>query len=100
MGALRQDGLADETVGRNITLTLSSVHTRVEAGSNTSTVTLRVVGGDEKGSLKTETVKYCNVYMGYTSLINYGTRRLIGFITSSVTHAHLVYNQIPRSTAL
>jgi hypothetical protein len=31
--------------------------TRVEAGSNTSTVTLRVVGGDEKGSLKSETVK-------------------------------------------
>jgi hypothetical protein len=33
-------------------------HTRVEAESNTSTVTLRVVGGDEKGSLKSETVKY------------------------------------------
>jgi hypothetical protein len=32
--------------------------TRVEAESNTSTVTLRVVGGDEKGSIKTETVKY------------------------------------------
>jgi hypothetical protein len=32
--------------------------TRVEAGSNTSTVALRVVGGDEKGSLKSETVKY------------------------------------------
>jgi hypothetical protein len=31
---------------------------RVEAGPNTSTVTLRVVGGDEKGSLKCETVKY------------------------------------------
>jgi hypothetical protein len=30
----------------------------VEAGSNTSTVTLRVVGGDKKGSLKSETVKY------------------------------------------
>jgi hypothetical protein len=30
----------------------------VEAGSNTSTVTLRVVGGDGKGSLKSETVKY------------------------------------------
>jgi hypothetical protein len=30
----------------------------VEAGSNTSTVTLRVVGGDEKGSLKSKTVKY------------------------------------------
>jgi hypothetical protein len=32
--------------------------TRVEVGSNTSTATLRVVGGDEKGSLKCETVKY------------------------------------------
>jgi hypothetical protein len=32
--------------------------TRVEAESNTSTVTLRVVGGDEKRSLKYETVKY------------------------------------------
>jgi hypothetical protein len=31
---------------------------RVEAGSNISTVTLRVVGGDEKGSLESETVKY------------------------------------------
>jgi hypothetical protein len=31
---------------------------RVETGSNTSTVTLRVVGGDEKGSLESETVKY------------------------------------------
>jgi hypothetical protein len=31
---------------------------RVEAGSNTSTVTLRVVGGNEKESLKSETVKY------------------------------------------
>jgi hypothetical protein len=34
--------------------------------SNTSTVTLRVVGGDEKGSLESETVKY-----GHES---YGTR--------------------------
>jgi hypothetical protein len=32
--------------------------TRVEAGSNTSTVTLRVVGGDEKGSVESETEKY------------------------------------------
>jgi hypothetical protein len=31
---------------------------RVKAGSNTSTVALRVVGGDEKGSLESETVKY------------------------------------------
>jgi hypothetical protein len=40
--------------------------TRMEEGSNTSTVTLRVVGGDEKGSLESETVKY-----GHES---YGTR--------------------------
>jgi hypothetical protein len=38
--------------------------TRVEAGTNTSTVTLRVVGGDEKGSLKSETVKYDREYQG------------------------------------
>jgi hypothetical protein len=30
----------------------------VEAGPNTSNVTLRVIGGDEKRSLKSETVKY------------------------------------------
>jgi hypothetical protein len=34
------------------------VSTRVEEGSNTSTVALRVVGSDKKGSLKSETVKY------------------------------------------
>jgi hypothetical protein len=32
--------------------------TRVEAGSNISAVNLRVVGGDEEGSLESETVKY------------------------------------------
>jgi hypothetical protein len=31
--------------------------THVKAGSNTSTVTLRVVGGDEKGRLNSEAVK-------------------------------------------
>jgi hypothetical protein len=30
----------------------------VETGSNTSTVALRVVGGGEKGSHESETVKY------------------------------------------
>jgi hypothetical protein len=34
----------------------ATTNTRVEAGSNTSTVTLRVVRGDEKRSLKSETV--------------------------------------------
>jgi hypothetical protein len=38
--------------------------TCVEAGSNTSTVTLRVVGGDEKGRLKSEIVKYGSEYQG------------------------------------
>jgi hypothetical protein len=38
--------------------------TRVEAGSNTSIMTLRVVGGDEKGSLKLETVKYGRKFQG------------------------------------
>jgi hypothetical protein len=33
-------------------------NSRVEAVSITFTVTLRVVGGDGKGSLKSETVKY------------------------------------------
>jgi hypothetical protein len=37
---------------------ISSSGTCVEAGSNTSTVNLQVVGGDEKGNLKSETVKY------------------------------------------
>jgi hypothetical protein len=44
----------------------AGLKTRVEAGSNTSIVTLRVVGGDEKRSLESETVKY-----GHES---YGTR--------------------------
>jgi hypothetical protein len=35
-----------------------SAESRVEAGSNTSTVALRVVGGDEKGSLEFETINY------------------------------------------
>jgi hypothetical protein len=38
--------------------------TRVEAWSDTSTVTLRVVGGDEKRSLKFETVKYADKSQG------------------------------------
>jgi hypothetical protein len=40
------------------------ISSRVEAGSNTSTVTLRVVVGDEKGSLESETVKYGHKYHG------------------------------------
>jgi hypothetical protein len=66
MGALFQDTLADWP--SVITQDSGSEWwvTHVEAGSNTSTVTLWVVGGDEKGSLESETVKY-----GHES---YGTR--------------------------
>jgi hypothetical protein len=35
-----------------------------EAESNTSTVTMRVVGGEEKGSFKSETVKYGHEIQG------------------------------------
>jgi hypothetical protein len=38
----------------------------MEAGSNTSTVALQVVGGDEKGSLKSETMKYGHESPGAT----------------------------------
>jgi hypothetical protein len=37
---------------------IQSLVSRVEARSNTTTVTLRVVGSDEKGSLEPEPVKY------------------------------------------
>jgi hypothetical protein len=40
----------------NAELQVSREYTRVVAGSNTSTVTLRVVGGDKKGNLKSEAV--------------------------------------------
>jgi hypothetical protein len=43
---------------------MSLDHSRVEAGSNTSTVALRVVGGDKKGSLESEAVKYGREFHG------------------------------------
>jgi hypothetical protein len=52
-----QRGYKDDNWGDPVT-------TRVEAGSNTSTVNLRVVGGDEDGSLKSETVKCGREYQG------------------------------------
>jgi hypothetical protein len=49
-------------VGHSCSINQIEIHdalvTSVEVGSNTSTVTLRVVGGDEMGSRKCETVKY------------------------------------------
>jgi hypothetical protein len=42
----------------------------VEAGSNNSTVTLRVVGGDGKGSLKSEIVKHGHKSQGTFRLYN------------------------------
>jgi hypothetical protein len=40
------------------------VEARVDASSNTSAVALRIVGGDEKGSIESETVKYGDVSRG------------------------------------
>jgi hypothetical protein len=40
----------------------------VEAGSNTSTVTLRIIGGYEKGSLRSEAVKYGRIQERLRSL--------------------------------
>jgi hypothetical protein len=50
--------LADRQSQCDFDFDLLSQKTRVEAGSNTSTVTLQVVEGNEKGSFKSETVKY------------------------------------------
>jgi hypothetical protein len=47
-----------ENTAPNSSCFVACIHCRVEAGSNTSTVTLRVVGGDEKESLRSKTVKY------------------------------------------
>jgi hypothetical protein len=49
-------GPCRDVITRTVGATNSAI--RVEAGSNTSTVTLRVVGGDGKESLKSKTVKY------------------------------------------
>jgi hypothetical protein len=47
------------TMPRSYLKTIGATKSKpVSRRSNTSTVTLRVVGGDEKGSLKYETVKY------------------------------------------
>jgi hypothetical protein len=43
----------------------------VEAGSNTSTVTLEVVEGDKKGSIKSETAKYGHEPQGIWTRENY-----------------------------
>jgi hypothetical protein len=47
-------GVIRKSTGYNVMQFFS----RVEVGSNTSTVTLRAVGGDKKRILKSETVKY------------------------------------------
>jgi hypothetical protein len=56
---IREDVFYVEFVPRNHKMVQKGVLVpRVEAQSNTSTVTLRVVRGDEKGNLTSETVKY------------------------------------------
>jgi hypothetical protein len=58
-GAWHQDLQTDwPSVAKWLWLWLGEVKSRVETGSNTSTVVLLVVRGDEKGSLESERVKY------------------------------------------
>jgi hypothetical protein len=45
-------------IKRGYRITEGTVRAASKAGLNTSTVTLRVVGGDENGSLESETVNY------------------------------------------
>jgi hypothetical protein len=52
-----QRGYKEDNWSDPVTIPVSNL-SRVEAGSNTSLVALRVVGGDKKGSLESETVKY------------------------------------------
>jgi hypothetical protein len=62
--ATNRHALIDELLGVVISIWFAPSYKRgtrncprVEAGSNTSTVTLRVVGGDAKGRPESETVK-------------------------------------------
>jgi hypothetical protein len=57
----------------------------VEAASNTSTVTLRVVGGDEKKRLESETVKY-----GYESKGTRTQKRLRWRVPAAYTNVRPV----------
>jgi hypothetical protein len=55
----RIDSVIDELFEVVVSIRFASeVNSRVEAGSNTSTVALRDVGGDEKRSLESEIIKY------------------------------------------
>jgi hypothetical protein len=47
-----------------ITLAAKKSQSHVEVGSNTSIVDLRVIGGDENGSLESDTVKYGHESLG------------------------------------
>jgi hypothetical protein len=64
LAVIKKGRLTDFQSQCDIDFDFSSLIPRVEAGWNTSTVTLRVVGGDEKGSIKSETVKYGREFKG------------------------------------
>jgi hypothetical protein len=58
-----RDGVFCGPLGGYI-MRIAAENNRVEARSNTSAVTLRVVGGNEMISLKSETVKYGHEFQG------------------------------------
>jgi hypothetical protein len=55
---------AESCKGGAICQTFRRKYSRVEAGSSTSTVALRVVEGDKKGCLESRTVKYGHEFRG------------------------------------
>jgi hypothetical protein len=82
-----------DCVGRNIRLRLrtNSFTSRVEARSNTSTVALRVVGGDEKRSLDSEVVTYRDSDQRMTSLARTSSnfkRQIRPRVRENVPHQH------------
>jgi hypothetical protein len=65
----------------------------VEAGSNTSTVPLRVVGGDEKGDLESEAVNYCDSDTKVTVLAraNFVTHSLVVTVNTALSLIYTIY---------
>jgi hypothetical protein len=64
----------------------------VETGSNTSTVALRVVGSDKKGSLEYEVVKYGREYQG-NALASTNDRRIL-------SSERMLYNDYDRMCSM
>jgi hypothetical protein len=59
-----KSGSAEKTESTSKEVKLVKYLSRVKARSNTFTIALRIAGGDEMGSLESETVKYGREFHG------------------------------------